>query len=132
MKIDLHLRNIRESVEEIEHAIQVGITKRQRTIGFHASSAAADMFEIILHKENLIDPGFIVKHEWFASANKMKEKFAFSFKGKEEFIRLAREIEAERNKLCYGRPQPEESIAKVLENFNTMKKLFEELSNEKL
>ena len=63
MKIEHHLENLKESVKEIEDAVQEGIVNKQRTLGFHTSSAAIDMLEIIFHKFNLIDPGFVIKHE---------------------------------------------------------------------
>lgn len=132
MKIELHIRNLKESIEEIESAIKIGIKERQRTIGFHASAAAADMLEIMLHKENLIDPGFVIKHEWFASKNKIKEKFPFNFKEKEKILELISNIEKERNKLCYGKPQPEKIIINIINNFNELRKKFEVLANEKL
>ena len=90
------------------------------------------MLEIMLHKENLIDPGFIIKHEWFASKNKIKEKFTFNFKEKEKILELISNIEKERNKLCYGKSQPEETIANVIKSFNELRKKFEVLSHEKL
>ncbi len=132
MKIEVHIRNVKESIEEIENAVKIGIKERQRTIGFHTSAAAADIFEMILHKENLIDPGVIIKHEWFASKNKIKEKLNFEFKGEEEILGLIANIEKERNKLCYGKPQPEEIMAKAIENFNQLRKKFEVLGYEKL
>ena len=58
MKIESHLENLKESIREIEIAVKEGLEKKQRTIGFHTSSAAIDILEIILHKHKLIDPGF--------------------------------------------------------------------------
>ena len=47
MKIDQHEENIRESMEVLEECIQKGnISKRQKTIGFHCSTASIEMFEI--------------------------------------------------------------------------------------
>jgi len=47
MKIESHLENLEESIREIENAIKEGLEKKQRTLGFHTSSAAIDMLEII-------------------------------------------------------------------------------------
>jgi len=63
MKIESHLENLKESINEIGESITKDLTKKQRTLGFHTSAAAMDILEIILHKNNLIDPGFIIKHE---------------------------------------------------------------------
>lgn len=124
MKIESHLENLKESLTVIEESIIKGLKERQRTIGFHTSTASIDLLEILLHKNNLIDPGFIIKHEWLKSKNTIKEKFPFNFPKKEEILDLIYKIEEKRNILCYGKPQRIETIQEVLENFNTLKKLF--------
>ena len=106
MKIEDHNRNIRESLEVIHECIQKGIQERQRTIGFNASVAATEMLEVYLHKQNLINPGTILKHEWFTSERKAYEKLSFDFPEKEAIIKILVEIESKRNILCYGKPQP--------------------------
>ncbi|MBI1936189.1 hypothetical protein HYS31_07150 [Candidatus Woesearchaeota archaeon] len=126
MKIETHLKNLKESNEVIEESIEKGLVERQRNIGFNTSAACADMFEILLHKKGLIDPGFIVKHEWFKSANKIKEKFPFDFPKKNEIIGIISKIEEKRDLLCYGKPQKIEIIKEVIENFNELKKKFKE------
>lgn len=124
-----HLRNIKESIEEIEGAIHFGIEKRQRTIGFHCSAAAADLLELYLHKKGLLPPAHILKHEWFASANKLNEKLPFDFEKKLEIFELVVGIEKRRNVLCYGTQQPESSIGETLEKFNKLRALFQELNS---
>lgn len=113
-----------ESIEVLNESISKDIVKRQRTIGFNCSAASADMFEIYLHQNNLIDPGFVVKHEWLKSKNKMQEKFTFDFQNKEEVIVLMMKIEEKRNDLCYGSPKEEETIKEVILNFNKLKQIF--------
>lgn len=127
MNLDAHYANLRESIEEIEQAIKRGVVNRQRTIGFHTSAAAADMYEIILHKKDLITTGFMVKHDWFAAKNKVKAKLHFEFSEREEILPLISAIEMERNKLCYGRPASEETILKVLDLFQRLKKKFADM-----
>ncbi len=126
MKIEDHLRNLKESMEEIEASIIKGFAERQRSIGFHTSAAAVDMLEILLHKNSLIDPGFLIKHEWFNSKNKIAEKFPFAFPAKEEIFGLIMKIEEKRNILCYGKPQKIEVVQAVVENFNKLKSKFKE------
>lgn len=116
-----------ESLEVLDESISKDITKRQRTIGFNSSAAAADMLEIFLHKNSLIDPGFVVKHEWFKSKNKIKEKFSFEFQNKKEILGIMELIEEKRNDLCYGSPKEEKLIRDVILNFNKLKKLFESM-----
>lgn len=124
MKIESHLRNLKESLKLIEESIEKGLIERQRTIGFNASVASADMLEILLHKKSLIDPGFILKHQWLKSKNQINEKLAFDFDNKDKILNLIFKIEEKRNNLCYGKPQKIEIIQEVLENFNKLKKLF--------
>lgn len=83
--------------------------------------------KIELHTRNLKE-----SIEEFASKNKIKEKFPFNFKEKEKILGLISNIEKERNKLCYGKPQSEKTIADIINNFNELRKKFEVLANEKL
>lgn len=124
MKIEDHLRNLKESLAVIEESIKIGLIERQRNIGFNASASATDMIEIFLHKNSLIDMGFIVKHEWFNSKNKLEEKFPFDFSKKREIFSLILKIEEKRNTLCYGKPQKIEILHEVIENLNKLKELF--------
>ena len=125
MNIEKHLERLKESIEVIDESITKDIIKRQRTIGFSVSAASADMFEIFLHKNKLIDPGFIVKHEWFKSKNKVKEKFPFDFEDKEKILKLMSSIEEKRDPLCYGVQKPENFIKEAVKKFNELKRLFE-------
>ena len=114
MKIEDHQNKLKESLKVIEESIEKGIGERQRTIGFSASVACVDMLEIHLHKHGLITPGFMIKHEWFNSKNKIAEKFPFDFPRKEEILTLVCQIENLRNPLCYGKPQKEEIVLEVI------------------
>lgn len=125
MNLERHYERLKESLEVLDESISKDIVKRQRTIGFNCSAASADMFEIYLHENNLIDPGFVVKHEWLKSKNKMEEKFPFEFKQKESILKLMKNIEDKRNDLCYGSPKPEKTVKDVILNFNKLKQLFQ-------
>jgi len=127
MKVEDHLRNIKESIEVIKESVQKGAQERQRTIGFNASVAGAEMLEVYFHKNNLINPGSTIKHELFNSIKKAKEQFNFEFSNKEKIISLLHDIESKRNLLCYGKPQPLEIINGVITSFNELKNLFEEM-----
>lgn len=126
MNIEKHIDRLKESIEVIDESITKDVVKRQRTIGFSISAASADMFEIFLHKSKLVDPGFIVKHEWFKSKNKTKEKFSFDFKDKERILELMNSIEARRDPLCYGTPKAEAFIKDTINTFNELKRIFED------
>ncbi|MBI2135570.1 hypothetical protein HYU06_00690 [Candidatus Woesearchaeota archaeon] len=130
MNIDNHLERLKESIEAFDEAIIKDIVKKQRNIGFNASAAAADMFEIFLHKNNLIDPGFVVKHEWFKSKNKVKDKFPYEFEKKEEILDLMHRVEERRDSLCYGKPQSEKVVEDFILKFQELKKLFKSIGVE--
>lgn len=127
MKIEDHLRNIRESLEVIEESIQKGLQERQRNIGFNVSVAATEMLEVLLHQKTLINPGATIKHDLFSSARKAEKKLNFNFPSKEKIIKLLNEIETKRNLLCYGKPYPIETIESFLSSFNEIKSIFKEL-----
>lgn len=130
MKIKDHLRNIKESLDVINESIQKGLQDRQRNIGFNTSVAAVEMLEVFLHKRNLINPGAIIKHNWFSSERKAKEKLNFDFSEKEKIIKFICGIEEKRNLLCYGKPQSLETIKSILNSFNKLKSLFRKLDLE--
>ncbi|MFA4953173.1 MAG: hypothetical protein WC584_03050 [Candidatus Pacearchaeota archaeon] len=125
MKIEDHLRNISESLEVIEECVEKGLQERQRNLAFNVSVTATEMLEVFLYKLNLINPGTILKHEWFTSIKKAGEKLPFDFEDKNEIISLLNKIEAKRNYLCYGKQQDVEDIIDFLDSFNKIKKLFE-------
>jgi hypothetical protein len=125
MKIEDHIRNIRESLDVIKESIQRGIPERQRNIGFNVSVASVEMLEVYLHKLNLLNPSAMLKHDWFSSARKVNERLKFDFPDKEEIIEILIQIESKRNLLCYGKPQPVETIESVLNDFNKLASLLE-------
>jgi len=126
MKEELHKRNLEESIAVINECIEKGlIIERQRTIGFHCSVAAVDILEILLHKYRPISPGAQLKHDWFASENKIKEKLGFDFPHKKDILLLIAAVEKSRNLLCYGKPQPEKEIENVIANFKKLVKIAE-------
>ncbi len=125
MKIEDHLRNIKESLEVIKESIVKGIQERQRNIGFNVSAVAVEMLEVFLHEKNLINPGTMIKHDWFNSLRIANEKLKFDFPHKKEIIDLICKIELKRNILCYGKQQPISEIESVLNSFNKLKEIFE-------
>ncbi len=128
MKIEKHMKNLKESTDVLEECIKRGdLVGRQRTIGFHTSAASVDLLEIFLHQKNLIDPGVQLKHDWFGSKKKLESKIPFSFPKKTEIVELMAEIENKRNILCYGVPLEKETIKESILLFQKLRKIFEEL-----
>lgn len=125
MNAEAHRRAIRESIEEIEEAVKRGIEERQRTIGFHCSVAAADMLELYLHGQNMIDPGTTIKHDFFASLRIVNERIKLDFPNKTEIFSLMHRLEAERNLLCYGKPKARKELEDFILTFNKLRGIFE-------
>ncbi len=125
MSPEAHRRALQESIETLHECVQTGIEKRQRTIGFHCSAAGADLLELYLHSMDAINPGVVVKHDFFASERKANEKLAVDFPEKTALFSFLTQIEAKRNVLCYGKPQPRETIEETLELFASLRKLLE-------
>jgi len=126
MKIETHINAVRESIDTLKDCLSKGIENRQRTIGFHCSAAAVDLVEIYLHQQNLIDIGLYLKHNWFASI-KSASKHIPEFPQKSEILQILHEIERKRNLLCYGKPQPIQTIEETLVLFNKLKARLEAL-----
>jgi|SRR3989338_46946 len=74
----------------------------------------------------LLDHGFVIKHEWLKSTNKIKEKLPFDFPKKKEILDLIFKIEEKRDILCYGKPQKMEVLQDIISNFNELKEKFRE------
>ncbi len=127
MNIEAHKKAIEESLNAIKTAVSGGVENWQRTIGFHCSVAAADMLEIYLHEQHLIDPGATIKHDLFSSRKNAEEKLDFDFPNKEKIIDIMAEIESKRNLLCYGKPKPREEIEKYIMLFNSLRNIFDKM-----
>ena len=128
MKAEDHIRNFNESLEVIKECVEKGVQERQRTIGFSISAGAVDLLEAFLHKKQLLNPGSIIKHEWFSSTRRVNERINFDFPDKEKIINLIIQIEEKRNIFCYGKPQPEKLIEKIIEKFYELIDIFEKLN----
>ncbi len=126
MKIEEHKRLLKESLEEIQEAIEKGLIERQRSLAFHVTSAIADYLEIYLHMKNLIDPGFVIKHDYFRSEEIAKRKLPWSFPYKEQIIKLAVKLERKRDSFCYGKKKSFEELEEFVNDFLKLKRIFEE------
>jgi len=125
MKTGDHIKNIRESLEEIDEAIDLGLEKRQRNLGFHISVCSAEMLEVFLHKLKLLKEDRILKHNDFSSVRKANDILSFEFPYKKKIIELIVEIEKRRNVLCYGKRKPKKDLEEFLNLFLKLKEIFE-------
>jgi len=127
MNIESHKKAIRESLDVLEQCVQAGIQNRQRTVGFHCSAASVDMLEIYLHSKNLIDPGTTIKHDFFSSQKIALERVNPDFPRKAEIIGILAGIESKRTLLCYGKPQPQETIESAIRLLNSLREILDGL-----
>ncbi|MFH0836580.1 MAG: hypothetical protein V1870_00460 [Candidatus Aenigmatarchaeota archaeon] len=127
MNIESHKKGLRESLTMIRRAIQDGIENNQRTIGFNCSAAIVDVLEIYLHSRNLIDPGTIIKHDFFNSRKQAEKRLTFDFPNKGKIIEMLVRLEEKRNILCYGKQQSGKMLEEHISLFNEIKKIFDEM-----
>jgi hypothetical protein len=125
MNVEDHRRAIRESLEVIKEAVQRGLEQRQRTIGFHCSAAATDLLELFLHQHNAINPGKVIKHDFFASEKKAHRRLPEDFSDKKIIISLLVQLETKRNLLCYGKIKPQDQVEEYLTLFRKVRAFFD-------
>jgi hypothetical protein len=124
--IEEHKRILKEFEDDINEKIRREIiVERQKIIGFTASEASTNLFAILLHKKELIVPGFNVNHKFFASVRRASEKFPYDFPSKEKIIELLVKQEDFRDKICYGRSKSPELIKDAIKNYFMLKVIVE-------
>ena len=128
-----HRKRIEEHLEELKDAINTGIQLRPATIGFHSMGCAVELLELYLHRKALIDPGKIIKHDWFKRPKQgqkidplIERKLPVNFEGKDEIYGLLYNIEENRDGLIYGNSSRQQ-IELVLEAFQKLKSLLLEM-----
>lgn len=127
---DEHLKKIREHLDEIENAIDEGIEKKPVTIGFNCSACSVQLLELLLHLNNKISAGHIIKHDWFKKPKEgqkieplAERKIPVQFDEKKEIYPLIYEIEDNRENLLYGKTDIKK-IELVLDSFNKLKSII--------
>ena len=134
--IQNHKYRIKEHLEELQDAINIGIVSRPATIGFHTTACSIDLLEMYLHKKKLIDIGKVVKHDWFKKPLKeqkidplIERKLPVNFEDKEKIYGMIYRLEENRDILVYGKPTKDQ-IELVLKTFDLLKKTLIEKLNE--
>lgn len=131
--IEAHKENVKELVEDIEEKLRADITtKRQKLIGFACSEASCELLAILLHKNNLIDPGFNINHRFFASEKIAQNRFNFEFPSKNKLIPFLIKQEEYRNLLCYGKPKDKTLVTECIKTLFEIKKIIEKEIGEKI
>jgi len=106
------------------------LVERQKLIGFATSEVSCDMFAILLHKRNLISPGFNINHRFFSSEKSTRERFNFDFPNKNQLMKLLISQENYRILLCYGKSKDIKAVEDAIENMNKVKNLIENILGE--
>ena len=107
MKIGQHEEAFKEHIENIEKAIDEGLEKNQRNIGFNISQGSVELFAIFLHKLHLIQgSGDQFDHRIFKNKNLIDKKLPLEFPLRNKILSFMEKIELERIALCYGSRKP--------------------------
>ena len=131
--LEEHKKIVRELLDDINEKIRSNLlVERQKIIGFATSEAATNVFAVLLHKNNLISPGFNVNHSLFVSTKRAEEKFNFDFVKKKQILDLLVKQEDLRNKLCYGREKGKVLVESAIKNLFKLKETIENILGEKL
>lgn len=127
MKLEEHKKALEEHLQNINDAVDKGIEKNQRNIGFNISQGSVELFSIFLHKLHLIESsGDQLDHRIFKKKNLIEKKLPSDFPSKNKILEIMKIIELERIALCYGSRKSKERIEKILIKFNELRKLINE------
>ena len=125
MKIEEHEKACKEHIENLKNAIEEGIEDNQRNIGYNISQGSVELFAIYLHKLRLLqDSGDQFDHRIFKNKFQINRKIPVEFPDRKKILDLMKEIELERNIICYGKRKPERKIEAVIEKFQKLRKLI--------
>lgn len=131
--VEEHRKGAKELLKDIDEKVRSDlIAERQKLIGFATSEVSCDLFAILLHKKNLITPGFNVNHRFFASEKSARERFAYNFPKKDELIPLLISQENYRTLLCYGKSKDRKIIEDAIKNMQRIKSIVESETGENI
>ena len=124
--IEEHKKIVKEFLDDINEKIKANLLEeRQKIIGFASSEASVNLFAILLHKKNFIEPSFSINHRYFASLKIAENKFNFNIHKKQRILSLLINQESYRNKLCYGKEKKAEIVNSAIKNLFELKNLIE-------
>jgi len=125
MKIEEHEKACKEHIENLKKAIEEGIEDNQRNIGYNISQGSIELFAIYLHKLRLLqDSGDQFDHRIFKNKLQINRKIPVEFPDRKKILDLMKEIELERNVICYGKRKPERKIEEAIEKFQRLRRLI--------
>ncbi len=125
MKIEDHEKAYKEHLTNLNKLIEEGIEENQRNIGYNVSQGSVELFAIYLHRLHLLQAsGDQFDHRIFKNKFLIEKKIPPEFSGKDRILELMKEIEMDRNIICYGKRKPQEKIKKMINNFQQIRKLI--------
>lgn len=125
MKLEEHEKAYDEHIKNIKRAIDEGLEENQRNAGFNISQGAVELVSIYLHKLRLFqDSGDMLDHRIFKNKGLTEKKLPFEFRDHKKILQIMREIELERNVLCYGKRKPKQKIEKMIKLFNNLREII--------
>lgn len=121
---DIHKMHIKEHLQELADAINLGKEKRPATIALHVSACSIDLLELYLHCLGKVPLTIMIKHQWFKAPKEgqkiaplAERKLQIEFPHKQELLSAMYVIEELRNKLIYGKPSTT-AIETIVHAFN--------------
>ncbi len=125
MKIEEHEKAYKEHLENLNKSIDEGIEGNQRNIGYNISQGSVELFAIYLHKLRLLQgSGDQFDHRVFKNKALIEKKISFEFLDRKKVLDLMKDIELERNAICYGSRKPEKRIKESIAKFQELRKLI--------
>lgn len=125
MKVEDHEKAYAEHINNINRAIEEGVVENQRNIGFNISQGSVELISIFFHKLNLIQgSGDQFDHRIFKNKSLIDKKIPSEFPDRNEILKIMRDIETERNIICYGKRKPKDRIEKMIKLFNELRDII--------
>ncbi|MBS3080275.1 hypothetical protein J4221_02290 [Candidatus Pacearchaeota archaeon] len=125
MKIEDHEKSYNEHRSNLKRLIEEGIENNQRNIGYNISQGSVELFAIYLHRLRVLQgSGDMFNHRIFKNKNLIERKIPFEFKDKDKILELMKEIELDRNIVCYGKRKPIDKIKNMINKFNEFRRLI--------
>src|SRR3990167_9692380 len=125
MKVEEHEKAYEEHLKNMNRIIDEGIKENQRNIGYNVSQGSIELFSIFLHRLHLIQgSGDQLDHRIFRSRSLSEKRLPLEFPSKKKILEIMKNIEEERNSLCYGSRKDKERIEKAIKNFQELRKII--------
>lgn len=134
MKLEKHITALQEVMDEIQMSLEDprGLVVHQRRLATMLSIGTCKLIEIYFHKLGIMKGGGRIKYTILRRKG-IEEQLSnqiistlSNIKNIDAIITIAKTIEAERDNMAYGSPQPHEQLLKAkIEDFLELKRIIE-------